>query len=99
MQAPTIDWSSQQFFTLDEQIRRLKAQLEEMTWKMDTWERGLPYTNKLRQEIKQGLELIKQNERLYFGVELQAVKSVVPPLPTTPPLAHKEDMPNTSKES
>lgn len=51
-----MEWSSEQFFKLDEQLRKLRVQLEDITWKLDSWERGLPATNKLRFEVKQYLE-------------------------------------------
>lgn len=51
-----MEWNSQQFFKLDEQLRKLRAQLEDIAWKLDTWERGVPATSKLRFETKQYLE-------------------------------------------
>lgn len=71
--------------------------MEEMTWKLDTWERSTGYTNKLRQEVKQGLELIKQNELQFFGVETMKVVSAVKEVPQPVPI--KDDKQNTSKES
>jgi|JI6StandDraft_1071083.scaffolds.fasta_scaffold18299_7 hypothetical protein len=58
-----MEWSSQQFFKLDEQLRKLRAQLEDITWKLDTWERGLPTTNKVRFETKQYLEIVNSASR------------------------------------
>jgi hypothetical protein len=53
--------------------------MENMTWKLDTWERNIGHTNKIRLEVKQYLEIINAGERNFLStVEMVVSETVIP---------------------